>query len=272
MSDAVFHFAIGQFKCMVINDGTLSDDPSSTSASDSRPDADKGQIHGLNCLFVDTGEHKILIDTGCGDGFQTSAGKMLRNLEAASIKRTDIDRIIFTHGHLDHVGGTCDATGKHIFPNARYITSRREWDGWVSRPEKSEMQSMFFASARKNLLAVPERFDLLEDDATEALTGVSAIAAPGHTPGLLVLNISSGESRLLCIGDIIHSPVELTSPEYYAQFDVVPEQALRTRTQILVKAAESGTLVFACHFPFPGLGHIVRKSGVLSWQPLKTAN
>jgi glyoxylase-like metal-dependent hydrolase (beta-lactamase superfamily II) len=260
MSDAVFHFDIGQFKCMAISDGTLTDQ----SAESSRP----AQVHHLNCLFVDTGEHRVLVDTGCGEGFQSTAGRLLRNLEAAGIRREDIDRIILTHGHLDHVGGACDAAGLPVYPKARYLATKSEWDCWVDRPETSELQHMFFASARKNLLPVPGRFDLLEDDNADILPGIRAIPAPGHTPGLVMLEISSGEDRLLCVGDIIHSPIEFTQPEYYALFDVAPEQAVRTRTEVLSDAAQSGALIFACHFAFPGIGHIVKKGGLFHWQPL----
>jgi glyoxylase-like metal-dependent hydrolase (beta-lactamase superfamily II) len=260
MSEEVFRFEIGKFRCLAISDGTLTDQSSGSSGP--------VQVHHLNCLFVDTGEHKVLVDTGCGDGFQATAGRLLRNLEAAGIDRGDIDTIIFTHGHLDHVGGACDASGAPVYPNARYLAAQKEWDCWVDRPEKSELQHMFFANARKNLLPVPESFDLIEDGITELLPGIRAIPAPGHTPGLVMLEITSGDSRLLCIGDIIHSPVEFDQPEYYALFDVAPEQAVRTRKKVLSDAAKSGTLVFACHFAFPGIGYIVKKGGVFGWQSL----
>jgi len=83
-----------------------------------------------------------------------------------------------------------------------------------------------------------------------------------------MLDISSKETRLLCIGDIIHSQLEFTNPEHLILFDVVPEQAVQTRTQILSDIADSGVLVFACHFPFPGLGYITQKEGICAWQPI----
>jgi glyoxylase-like metal-dependent hydrolase (beta-lactamase superfamily II) len=258
MSDTAVKFNVGKFKCLAVKDGTLTAIP-----MPGRP----AQVDHLNCLFIDTGKQKILIDTGCGDGFQPTAGKLLRNLEAEGIRPADIDRIIFTHGHLDHVGGACDAAGAPFFPRARYLAAKKEWRCWVDRPETSEIQHMFFASARENLLPIPERFDLLEENA-EVLPGIRSIPAPGHTPGLMVLEITSGKDRLLCIGDIIHSQLEFTRPDYYALFDVAPEQAIETRNRILSDAAKSGVLVFACHFAFPGLGHIKLKDGVFQWKPL----
>ena len=263
MPDKAFRFNLGRFKCLVVSDGTLLDAPGEPGEGPAR----EPQVHHLNCLFIDTGEHRLLVDTGCGDGFQPTAGKLVRNLEAEGIKPADIDRIIFTHGHLDHVGGAFDAEARPVFPNARYITSEKEWECWVTPAEKTDLQHMFFASARQHLLPRRAQFDLVKDNA-EVFPGIRLIAAPGHTPGLTMLEMASGGEGLLCIGDIIHSRLELAQPDYYALFDVAPQLAVHTRSRALSQAARSRTLVFACHFPFPGLGHMVAKGESLSWRPL----
>ncbi|OGO02016.1 MAG: hypothetical protein A2Y90_05900 [Chloroflexi bacterium RBG_13_52_12] len=230
-------------------------------------DSKDGEVFGLNCLIINTGDHKILIDTGCGDGFQSTAGRLVKNMEAEGIKRSDIDRIIITHGHIDHASGSFDSKGKPVFPNARYITSDREWEYWAAQPGSNELQNMFFSAARKNLLPIRDQFDLVKDD-IEILPGIKLVSAPGHTPGNVMVEISSGGNRLLCIGDIMHSQHEFINPEILISFDVVPEQALSTRARILSDVAESGTLVFACHFAFPGLGYITRDEGAFAWQPI----
>ena len=160
-----------------------------------------------------------------------------------------------------------NAAGKPVFPNARYIVSEKEWQYWETEPGENELQNMFFGPARKNLLPVRDRFDLAEDD-FEVLPGIKLIAAPGHTPGNVMVDITSNGKRLLCIGDIIHSQREFTDPECLASFDVTPEQALTTRERVLTDVAKSGTFVFACHFPFPGLGYIRRHKGVFAWRPI----
>ncbi len=256
MFEKGFQYDIGEYRCIIFSDGTLVSQ-----------DLESEEVFGLNCLFIDSGDNKILIDTGCGDVFQSTAGRLTKNLEAEGIKCSDIDIIIFTHGHIDHVGGSFDSQGRPVFPNARYIASEREWQCWVTRPERSELQSMFFSPARKNLLPIRDQFDLVKDDA-EVFPGIKLMAAPGHTPGNIIVDILSGEERLICIGDIIHSQVEFVNPEYLTSFDVVPEQAINTRARILSDVAESGTLVFACHFPFPGLGYITHNEGVFAWQPI----
>ena len=256
MSEVGFSHDIGDIKCTVFSDGTLT-----------TQELGNEEVHGLNCLFIDSGGHKILIDTGCGDGFQVTAGQLVQNLEAAGISCSDIDRIILTHGHIDHVSGICNSQGKLIFPNARYITTESEWNFWETESGTNKMENAFFDFTRKNLLPLADRFDVVVDNA-EVLPGIKFISAPGHTPGQIMVDISSGGERLLCIGDIIHSQLEFIHPEYLSAFDVTPEQALSTRAHILSDVVESGILVFACHFPFPGLGHITQKEGIFTWQPI----
>ncbi len=256
MLEAAFRYDIGKFECIVISDGTLVSQGS-----------EKPEVFGLNCLLIKSGGQKILIDTGCGDGFQSTAGRLANNLEAAGIRCSDIDRVVFTHGHIDHASGSFNSKGKPVFPNARYVASEREWEYWSTAPGSNELQNMFFSNARKNLLPIRSQFDLAQDGA-EILPGIKLIVAPGHTPGNVMVEISSGKKRLLCIGDVIHSQKEFIQPEYLAAFDVMPEQALRTRAETLSNIAKSGTLVFACHFTFPGIGYIKQKGGTFTWQPI----
>ncbi len=256
MTEAGFRYKVGEFECLVVSDGTLVSQGTGNE-----------EVFGLNCLLINSGDQKILIDTGCGDGFQPTAGRLVKNLQSAGIRTTDIDRIIFTHGHIDHACGSFDSRGRPVFPNARYMTSESEWEYWLTPPGSNELQNMFFSAARKNLVPIRNQFELIKNGA-EILPGIKFIAAHGHTPGNAMVEISSGGKRLLCIGDVIHSQLEFTHPEYLTAFDVTPKQALKTRAKILSEVAESGTLVFACHFLFPGLGYIVRKKGVFAWQPI----
>jgi len=257
MPETGFRFDVGKLKCIVFSDGRLISQ-----------DSGEQEAFDLNCLFIDTGDRKIMIDTGCSDVFQSTAGKLAKNLEAAEIRCGDIDTIVFTHGHIDHAGGSFNSRGKPVFPNARYIAFQKEWDYWAAGPGDNELQNMFFGPARKNLLPIREEFDLVEDN-TKVVPGIKLIIAPGHTPGNMMIEISSGKKKLFCIGDIIHSQQEFVKPRCLASFDVDPEQALTTREKKLSGACKAGVPVFACHFPFPGLGHIKNNNGIFSWQPIK---
>ena len=253
MSEGAYHFTIGKYNCIVFDDGTLG--------------AGGPDVFGLNCLFIESGDQKILIDTGGGDTFQPAAGHLVKNLEAAGIKRSDINRIIFTHGHTDHVAGAFDKNGKPVFPSARYLTTEKEWEYWAEPPGSNEVQNTLFSPARQNLFPVREKFDLVKDNA-EILPGIKLAAAHGHTPGNVIVDISSAGKRLLCVGDLIHAQLEFTNPAYLAEFDVTPEQALKTRARVFSDIVKSGVFVFACHFPFPGLGYIKQNNGELTWQPV----
>jgi glyoxylase-like metal-dependent hydrolase (beta-lactamase superfamily II) len=266
MSDAVFQFKVGKYECAAVTDGYLVVPGPPPAGGSGKPDMQHGQKMDVISLLIDTGSKKILIDSGCGDAFQSTTGQLLQNLKEAGIRPADIDVVIYTHGHMDHVAGSFDKQGQCVFSRARFMAARREFEWWKTGKERAQLQPMF-AAARKNCLTMPERFDLIEDNA-EALPGIRLMLAPGHTPGNSILEISSDGQRLLCIGDLAHSQIEFTRPDFYSFLDVDPEEAIRSRNQVLTQAAGSGILVLASHFPFPGLGHIKMENGLITWQPI----
>ena len=258
MAGTVYRFNIGQLACMAVSDGYLS------LPGDQRMD--------VNLLYIRTGNHQILVDTGCGVSPQKGAGKLLENLQAEGIKAADIDMIIHTHGHSDHVGGNTDAQGKPVFINARHVIHKTEWDYWINRLDQKQaaegMQQMMLEVARKNLLPLKDRFDLIENK-IEIIPGIKFSLAPGHTPGNLILMLSSGPQQLLCIGDLVHDPQEFAHPELYRMIDTEADLAYKTRQEILLRAAKDRIAVFAAHFAFPGLGRMVQKDGLLQWRPIQ---
>lgn len=266
MTATSFRLNIGAFQCTVVSDGIISVPvPPPPSGN---PQERTREIMDVTCLVIKNGQSTILVDTGCGNVFQATAGKLLENLRHLGISPADIDTIIYTHGHLDHVGGTLYSQSKLTFPKARQIVLRREWDFWASSTETTRNFGMY-KWAVENLLPLRDQFDLAEDNA-EVRPGIRLVPAVGHTLGSAMIEISSGKDKLVCVGDLIHSQVEFARPEHYAFLDAAPEEAIKLRTEGLSKIAESGALVFACHFPFPGIGRIVRNGNVLSWQPIQS--
>ena len=279
MSNNSFHFTIGNFKALVIKDSMSLQDwgeffPAVKRAEFRQAFTRYGfSNHGIMeimCLFVKAGKHSILIDTGWGVRSQINTGKLVQNLEAEGIHQQEIDIVINSHGHPDHIGGNTDAKGKPAFPNARYIMCRKEWEFWTSVPLLSQIDERFkhtmLDAIQKNLIPLKDRFELIDDE-TEILPGFVTLKAPGHTPFQIVLAISSGRERLFCIVDVAHHPIQLLRPSWTIPLDIQPEQAVNTRRQLLSRKLTPGTMVFACHFPFPGLGRVTKRGNGWLWQP-----
>ena len=283
-----YHFKIGAFDCTIVNDGTFAYPHPAQSFFANAPQETLQQAmqrHNLipedwevyispyPSLVINTGQQLVLVDTGAG-GIAPTTGKLLSHLQMADIAPEDIDTVILTHGHPDHIGGTLDATGQPAFPQARYVMGREEWDFWGAGPDLShlplpeELKGLILHLAQTNLPPLEDRLHLIEAD-TEILPGIRAVAAPGHTPGHLALSVTSEEEQLLVLGDAVTHPIHLEHPDWYAGFDYESTQVVATRHSLLNRAAEEKALVFAFHFPSPSLGYVVPRGQAWQWQPLE---
>jgi glyoxylase-like metal-dependent hydrolase (beta-lactamase superfamily II) len=222
------------------------------------------------CLLVNTGKQLLLVDTGAGRLAPTT-GQLIPNLQAKGIKSEDIDTVILTHGHPDHIGGNTDPEGKTAFPNARFFMWKEEWEFWHSDlaglkvdEHTRELLSML---ARNNLSPIQSKLHLIDHE-IEIAPGIRTIAAPGHTPGHMALSISSEGEQLLCISDTVLHPIHLEQPDWHAAIEFSSQQVLNTRRRLLKQAEAEKALVIAFHFPFPGLGHVIQKGEGWQWLAL----
>ena len=294
MKSEIHRFKVGSFECIAVSDGTHTYAPPifpipGTFLFANAQRERLGQVlreHNLDleqwtewispyiCLVVDTGKHRVLVDTGA-DGLAPSTGRLLQNLQGGGISPADIDTVILTHGHPDHLGGNTDAEGKLVFQNARHVIWRDEWDFWMSEQAERKLdehvKEVLLKFARKNLPPIQGQLDIIDHE-TGIVPGIQAIAAPGHTPGHMALAISSGNEQLLCISDAVLHPIHLEQPDWYAGVDFAPEQTVATRRRLLNRAATERALVLAFHFPFPGLGYVVYKGQAWQWQPIETVH
>jgi glyoxylase-like metal-dependent hydrolase (beta-lactamase superfamily II) len=292
MSTEIYHFKVETFKCMAVSDGThkyappVFPPPTTFLFANAPKERLDHVLHRHNlqsekwlewispyiCMVVNTGQHRVLVDTGV-DGLAPSTGRLFQNLQAEGIAPEDIDTVILTHGHPDHIGGNTDAEGNPAFPNARHIMCKNEWDFWTSGQAEAKLdehlKGVLLEFARKNLPPIQSQLDLVDYE-TEIVPGISAVWAPGHTPGHMALAVSSGGEELLCISDAVLHPIHMEQPEWYALVDFAPEQIMSTRCRLLDRAVADKALVLACHFPFPGLGHVVPKGEGWQWQPIET--
>jgi glyoxylase-like metal-dependent hydrolase (beta-lactamase superfamily II) len=294
MNNRTYTFNVGDFRCIAVNDGTFAYGPPfvpppATFLFANAPKEPLEQLlrkRGLNreqwtewvspyiCLVVDTGKQCVLVDTGA-DGLGPSTGRLLQNLRSEGIEPGDVNTVILTHGHGDHIGGNIDSDGRVAFPKAQFVMWKDEWDFWNSDEAVLKIDEHFRAAfvgfARKYLPPIRDRIRLITDE-NEILPGIQAIAAPGHTFGHMALMISSKGERLLCLGDLALHPIHLERVQWCAPVDFSPEQLVRTRRRIFGRAADEKALVVAFHFPFPGLGHITRMEQGWCWNPLSTSS
>ena len=207
----------------------------------------------VNALLVRTGKRVILIDSGLGP---KANGSLTASLTAAAVSPIDITDVLITHSHGDHVGGLVTSDGKLAFPNATIRMSTPEWEWMKSQPNSADLVKVIDGHVQTFTPGGP------------IVPGVTSVRLEGHTPGHVGYEIASGRQRLLDIGDLAHSSViSLKKPEWTTQFDSDSDLAKATRKATFARLAQTHELVFAPHFPYPGVGHIVVDGTAYAWVP-----
>jgi glyoxylase-like metal-dependent hydrolase (beta-lactamase superfamily II) len=290
MAEGIQALKIGDFECTVLSDGTHPGTPAPYKSPlgflfQDAPEkelqtalrAHHEVLKEINDwiipyagLLIKTPDRLVLMDTGA-DGLGPDTGKLPGNLLSLGVRPDDIDVVIITHAHRDHLGGITDGKGNLVYKNARYIIWKTEWDFWLSGEARvfcvRQGREAALEWALKNLNPLKNKVELIDRD-KEVLPGITAIGAPGHTPGHMVLSLSSKGQQLLCLADTAHHVIHLEHPEWALGIDYDRGQVLETRRKLLGKAAQEKLLVLLPHLPFPGLGHVISKGNAWGWEPV----
>lgn len=219
----------------------------------------------VTCFLVRSAGKTLLVDTGLGGrrrpGFPM--GRLDQSLAAAGVDPAEIETVLNTHLHIDHVGWNTvvDEAGNSrvFFPKARFVIQQREWEHWM-RPQ--------FLEEPGNAHLVECVIPLEKEGRVELVSGeqpvdehITFIATPGHTPGHVAIALASAGERAVIIGDASHHPVQLAHPDWSPGFDSDPVQSAQTRDRLFEMAIAEERTWIAGHWTHPGIGRIVRLEG-----------
>ncbi len=274
---------VGAFEVTVLSDGTHAFPIDTVMTGIDAPDIARAlarqelrqPVQGsINAFLVNTGSRLVLIDTGAGSLYGDCCGRVLANLRAAGYRPEQVDLVLLTHLHKDHVGGIL-ADGKPAFPNAVVRAARADADYWrdaASKARAPQFLSSFFDAAAAALAPYEAAGRFLPFDpaaAAEVAPGIRALAEPGHTPGHAGYLVESRGQALLVWGDVVHvAALQLDHPGAAVKYDGSRDDAVATRKALLERAAAQHLLVGAAHVAFPGLGHLRRDGAGYAWIPL----
>jgi glyoxylase-like metal-dependent hydrolase (beta-lactamase superfamily II) len=258
-------FTLGKLKLISLADGHfVAPNDAKTFGVDAGADAvgrvlaaaglptDRIAVAVVALLVVEPG-HVALLDTGLGP---RAHGVLQESLRQAGYAATDITDVLITHTHGDHIGGLLNEAGASAFPKATIHMSTAEWESFRAQ-----------AASAATVKAIGSQVKTFEPG-KQVIPAVTPVAIQGHTPGHMGYQIVSDGARLLDIGDTAHSSVvSLAKPDWVMGFDQNAARSKVSRRETLARLATNHELVFAPHFPYPGVGRVERAGDGFSWKP-----
>lgn len=218
-----------------------------------------GRVHiPVGCFLVRGAGSTVLIDAGVGrvePGPWGHGGELPAQLRRAGVAPAEVDTVVCTHLHIDHIGWLVDA-GAPFFPNATIRYGAGDWQPFVAERDAGDRGRQIMES-----LAAAGRLEPIDGDMAPIAPGVTARHTPGHTPGHYGLVLSSGDDRAYVLGDAVECPLQLSEPDFHAMSDVDPALAARTRERLWRELEGTAALVTGAHFPGLAFGRVVTASG-----------
>jgi glyoxylase-like metal-dependent hydrolase (beta-lactamase superfamily II) len=283
----VYRYKLGQFELTALYDGTWFlpiDGKFVRNASGGAVNAALAKAFlppdilpiSFTALLVNTGKQRVLIDTGSAGQLADTAGFMNANLAAAGVKASDIDIILISHFHPDHIDGLKTKDADKVFPNAQIFVPEPEWTFWMDDGNQSRASGSvlgYFRNARRIFADIAKEVQRFKPGA-ELAPGIVSLPAYGHTPGHTAFTLQSGKEQLLVMSDTVRNPdLFARHPDWQPIFDMDGALSVKTRRRMLDRASADRMLVEAYHFPFPACGHMVKTATGYElvpsmWQPL----
>ena len=286
MQPTIYRFKLGGFEVATIMDSkviregltpSFGGEPAAAEvkalAAANRIDANRYE-HPFTPIVVNTGKELVLFDTGNGtlaaENDQLKGrlppGKLVERMAQAGYKPEDVDVVVITHGHPDHIGGLTTG-GKPVFPKARYVFGAADFDFWKKGENVREARKFNRELYVKICLPLADRSTFIKPG-DEVVAGIRAVDAFGHSPGLMAFHIESEGKRLLNWADTCgHYVMSLQRPDLHLDVDDDKEKAVATRKHILDMVASEQIPVAGFHMPFPGIGYVERANAAYRWVP-----
>lgn len=277
---------LGELDIFILSDGYLRD----TDVASYAPRADVKELKnilmqnfrspdyidmGMNVPLIKTADRLILFDSGLGMFAGETAGNLLFSLRKAGFSADEVTDVFISHAHPDHIGGLTAADGSFVFKNAKYFIAKKEFDFWMKATRRDFRNSALYGKPEfletitaniQKVLKILQPKTTYYDYSKTLYSHFNFIEAPGHTPGMTLLQATSGNETMLFVADLIHSDILLfPHPEWGFYGDADLDKAVASRKKILQMLTEKRLRAQGYHLPFPGTGHVKKASNSYSW-------
>ncbi len=272
-------FKLGSFKITAIRDGSnVLEKPFETFGTNQDPESVKKLltdnflpgdkfVNSYSPAIIDTGSDVILVDTGFGAGArERGMGKLQDGLKAAGYSADDVTVVALTHMHGDHIGGMME-NGAPAFKNARYVAGQAEYDFWTDKAREGTPAEGGHKAVLANVVPFAEKTTFIKEG-DSVVSGITAMLAPGHTPGHMVFHAQSDNKQMVFTGDTAnHYILSLLHPEWEVRFDMNKAEAAASRKKVFDLIATDKIAFLGYHMPFPAVGFVEKQGAGYRFVP-----